>query len=145
MILLYEPSLLGVTIELSKKMHMESRYRDLPFLGSRIELLLKNPNTFCALVQTDHQFIGGFLGMVQDSWFLNAKIGFDLALYILPEHRGITLAPLRLIRLFENFCIQKGCSQISLSSSASIEDRKALRLYEKLGYINCGFTTYKNI
>jgi GNAT superfamily N-acetyltransferase len=145
MIVLYEPSLLDATVDLAKKMHLESRYKDLPFISAKFETLLKNPSTFCALVKSDQKFIGGILGMVQESWFSSTKIGFDLALYMVPEYRGTTLAPIRLIKLFEDFCKQRGCCQISLSSSASIQDKSALRLYEKLGYINCGFTTYKNI
>jgi hypothetical protein len=54
------------------------------------------------------------------------------------------MAPIRLIRAFEDFCKSKGCVEIRLSSSASIDEEKASRLYKMLEYKQCGFITYKN-
>lgn len=144
MIVEFEPSLLNASLTLGKAMHQESRYKNMRFSETKITKLLTNPNCFCALAKSGGNHIGFILGLIQESWFCEEKIGFDLGLYVLPEYRGKSLAALRLIQSFERHCKSKGCSQISLSSSASIFEEKALRLYEKLGYIKCGFATYKN-
>ncbi len=124
-------------------MHEESRFRDMPFLESKIANLLKNPNCFCSLAKAGDVYIGFIWGLVQDAWFSDSKTGFDLGLYILPEYRGRSMAPVRLIKAFEDFCQSKGCFEITLSSSADIQEQKAFRLYEKLGYNKCGFVTFK--
>ena len=144
MVVQFEPSLLSASLALGKAMHQESRYKNMGFSETKITQLLTNQNCFCALAKSGENYIGFIFGLIQESWFCEEKIGFDLGLYVLPEYRGKGLAALRLIQSFERHCKSKGCSQISLSSSASIYEEKALRLYEKLGYIKCGFTTYKN-
>ena len=145
MIIPYEPSLLPIAYKLGKMFHQESRYRDIPFSEEKISKLLDNPNCFCSLAKSGEDYIGFIFGLVQQSWFSDSKTGFDLGLFIVPEQRGKSMAPIRLIKAFEDYCRNQGCTEITLSSSASIYEKKALRLYEKLGYSKCGFITYKNI
>lgn len=145
MIFLYESSLLRVVLDLGRKFHEESRYRDIPFSEEKIARLLSGPNFFCALAKSKNIFIGGIFGFVQQPWFSEEKVGFDLGLYILPEYRGKSMAPIRLIKAFEDYCHAQGCSEVTLSSSAGVRENNALRLYEKIGYEKCGFISYKNI
>lgn len=144
MIVPYENSLLPVIHELAVSFHEESRYRDMPFSADKITRLLENPNSFCALAKSGERYIGAIFGMVQPSWFSEKNVGFDLGLYIVPAYRGKSLAPVRLIKKFEEFCHSKNCIEIALSSSANIHEDRALRLYEKLGYTRCGFISFKN-
>ena len=116
----------------------------MPFLEAKIAILLQNPNCFCSLAKSGDVYIGFIWGMVQEMWFSDCKTGSDLGLYILPEYRGKSMAPIRLIRAFEDFCKSRGCVEIRLSSSASIDEEKASRLYRMMQYNRCGFITYKN-
>ena len=125
-------------------MHEESRYRNMPFSEAKIATLLQNPNCFGSFAKAGDVYIGFIWGLVQDVWFSDCKTGSDLGLYILPEYRGKSMAPIRLIRAFEDFCKSRGCVEIRLSSSASIDEEKASRLYKMLEYKQCGFITYKN-
>ena len=145
LIIPYEPSLLPIAIQLGRKMHQESRFRDMPFSEAKIASLLQNPNCFTSFAKAGDVYIGFIWGLVQDIWFSDCKTGFDLGLYLLPEYRGKSMAPVRLVRAFEDFCKSKGCFEITFSSSASIDEEKAFRLYEKLGYSKCGFITYKSL
>ena len=145
MIIPYEPSLLPIAIQLGRRMHEESRYRNMPFSEAKIATLLQNPNCFGSFAKAGDVYIGFIWGLVQDVWFSDCKTGFDLGLYILPEYRGKSMAPVRLIKSFEEFCRSKNCYEISLSSSVKVNDLTVSRLYEKLGYHECGFITYKNI
>lgn len=144
MIIPYEPTLLPIAIQLGRRMHEESRYRNMPFSEAKIATLLQNPNCFGSFAKAGDVYIGFIWGLVQDVWFSDCKTGSDLGLYILPEYRGKSMAPIRLIRAFEDFCKSRGCVEIRLSSSASIDEEKASRLYKMLEYKQCGFITYKN-
>ena len=126
-------------------MHKESRYREMEFSEEKIARLLYSENCFCSLAKSGDTYIGFIWGLVQEAWFSDCKTGFDLGLYILPEYRGKGMAPIRLIKSFEEFCRSKNCYEISLSSSVKVNDLTVSRLYEKLGYHECGFITYKNI
>jgi GNAT superfamily N-acetyltransferase len=144
LIIPYEPTLLPIAIQLGRRMHEESRYRNMPFSEAKIATLLQNPNCFGSFAKAGDVYIGFIWGLVQDVWFSDCKTGSDLGLYILPEYRGKSMAPIRLIRAFEDFCKSRGCVEIRLSSSASIDEEKASRLYKMLEYKQCGFITYKN-
>ena len=133
-----------IAIQLGRRMHEESRYRNMPFSEAKIATLLQNPNCFGSFAKAGDVYIGFIWGLVQDVWFSDCKTGSDLGLYILPEYRGKSMAPIRLIRAFEDFCKSRGCVEIRLSSSASIDEEKASRLYKMLEYKQCGFITYKN-
>lgn len=142
MILRYEPRFQQIALQLGRAMHQESRYKNYDYSDKKILQLLQNPNVFCACSMVNDTVVGFFIGIVQPLWFSEQKIGFDLALYILPEHRGGTYA-IRLIKAFEAFCIEQGCVEINLSSSADISTELAQRLYAKLNYQPCGFISRK--
>lgn len=143
MIVPYEPSLLPTFLNIAKQFHVESRFRDVPFAQDKVTKLLSNPNAFCALYKVADNYVGGMLGLVQEHWFTRSLVGFDLGLYILPAYRAKTSAPVRLVRAFEAFCESKGCFEIGLSSSAQIHEKRALRLYESMGYKPSGFVSHK--
>jgi GNAT superfamily N-acetyltransferase len=143
MIIPYEPSLLPVVHEIAKQFHLESRYRDMPFEQEKVTRLLKHPNVFCAIAITSNHYVGGILGIVQEHWFSDVRVGVDLGLYVLPEYRGKSAAPIRLVKAFEAFCHSKDCFEIMLASSSTIHEDRALRLYQHLGYVRCGFISHK--
>lgn len=143
MVVSYEPSLLPTFLDIGRRFHVESRFRDVPYAQDKVIKLLSNPNVFCALYKVGDNYMGAMLGLVQEHWFTHSHVGFDLGLYILPAYRGRTSAPVRLVRAFEAFCESKGCFEISLSSSAQIHEQRALRLYESLGYTHSGFMSHK--
>ena len=143
MIVTYQPSLLPVVHDMARQFHLESRYRDMPFAQDKVTRLLAHPNGFCALAKTGNHYVGGILGIVQEHWFSAASVGVDLGLYVLPEYRGKSPAPIRLIKAFEAFCYSRNCFEIMLASSSNIHEDRALRLYQHLGYTRCGSISHK--
>lgn len=142
----YEPCFREAAIELGRSMHMESRFRELEFSENKVLQLLERPNVFGAFSLTGNCITGFFLGVVQPMWFSEARFGFDLALYMRPEYRQRrTPDAVRLIREFEKFCAEQGCSEINLGSTAEISTESAKRLYAKLGYKECGFISRKEL
>jgi GNAT superfamily N-acetyltransferase len=144
MLVRYTPDYKDMTLQLMHAMHKESRYRGYEVSDTKLLNLLKNPHVFCMLSVIKGEAIGFFMGIVQPMWFSEKKYGFDLALYIVPKSRGGTSAA-RLVKEFEKFCQQQGCSEINLSSSAEISTDLAHRLYLGLGYQDCGFIVRKEI
>lgn len=140
----YNPSLKAIALELGNKMHFESRFKEFVFDENKILRLLENPNIFCRIAFIDDKPIGFFLGVIQQMWFSNQKAGYDLGLYIEPEHRG-GMTAIRLIKEFEKFCKENNCLDINLGSSADIATNSAKRLFTKLGYKECGFLSHKEI
>ncbi len=146
MIVRYTPSYLDAAIELGRAMHLESRFSPYPFSEARISQILERPNVFGAFSVNDECITGFFLGVVQPMWFSETRYGFDLALYMKPEfRRHRTLDAVRLIKEFEKFCKEQGCSEINLGSTAEISTDSARRLYARLGYSECGFVSRKEI
>ncbi len=142
MIVRYNASYKDLALSIGRLIHQESRFRFFDYSEKKILKLLENPNVYSAFSMVDSAVVGFFLGIVQPIWFSEQKVGFDLSLYILPEYRGGTYA-VRLIKEFEKFCVEQGCVEVNLSSSAEISTQLALRLYQKLGYQECGFISRK--
>lgn len=84
------------------------------------------------------------LGVVQQMWFSDALVGTELLVYVKPEHRG-GITAMRLIKDFESYCKSRGCKEINVGSSAEISTDLVKRLYQKLGYSECGFLAHKEI
>lgn len=149
MIVLYnhkDPAMKAVASHLFRLNLQESRYRDkYDYSEMKMLQLLAKPDVFMAFAVIRGVYAGFFLGMVQTMWFsAKTRYGCDLSLYIVPEHRG-GIHAVRLIRAFEKFCKERGCVEVTLSSSAEISTELAERLYTKLGYRKCGFMARKAI
>ena len=140
----YEAKYQDIAMELGRAIHAESRFGAYEYSDRKTLALLANPSVFCMLYLVEGKGAGFFLGIVQQMWFSEKKFGFDLALYIKPEHRGGSAA-VRMVREFEKFCRASGCSEVNLSSSAEISTELAHRLYLGLGYQDCGFIVRKQI
>lgn len=143
----YPPDRLDEALALGRAMHGESRFRQLDFSAQRVAALLARPNVFCAFsIAGNGATTGFFLGVAQPLWFSGELHGFDLALYLKPEHRNRrTRDAVRLVQAFEQFCREQGCAEINLGSTAEIAPESARRLYAALGYQECGFITQKGL
>jgi len=145
MLVRYNDTYQTMMLQLARAMHAESRrYEAYEFSEKKMLAMLKNPNVFCMLSVINGEGIGFIMGMVQSIWFSEKKYGFDLALYILPNRRG-GISAAKLVKEFEKFCRQQGCTEVTLSSSAEISTDITRRLYVGLGYQDCGFIVRREI
>lgn len=145
MIITVEPSNYNRLLELMSRMHQESpRFRQFEFDGASVLQLIQSPDVYCVMYQRDGEIIGFFIGVASPFWFGRQWAGYDLALYIVPEHRG-GMAAVRMISAFEQWCKHKGCVTVNVGSSAEISTDLALRLYQRLGYESTGFVAHKEI
>jgi GNAT superfamily N-acetyltransferase len=79
---------------------------------------------------------------VQTPWYTNERMGFDMTLYIEPEHRNGMMA-MRMIKRFEEWCIAMGASQIRPGIGTG--NPSVAKLYLALGYKAVGTFFLKDI
>jgi len=127
-----------VLIDMGAAMHKESRYAKLDFDPGKLrdlgETILGNPEAWLVLVaERDGGIIGFCIGYVAPHFFGNDLTSGDLAIYVMPEHRGGTIGA-RLVKLYTSWCEAKGVKEPMLGVSAGITPERTGRLYERLGY-----------
>ena len=123
---------------LGAAMHGESRYANLDFDPQKLwqlgETMLGNPDSWLAVVvERDGCIVGFCFGYVAPHFFGNDLTSGDLAIYVVPEHRGGTIGA-RLVKLYTSWCEAKGVKEPLLGVSAGITPERTGRLYERLGY-----------
>lgn len=135
-----------VLLVLGAEMHKESRYANLDFDPEKLwqlgETMLGNPETWLALVvERDGDIIGFCCGYVAPHFFGNDLTSGDLAIYVVPEHRGGTIGA-RLVKKYTAWCEAQGVREPLLGVSAGITPDRTGQLYERLGYTE-KYTIYK--
>jgi GNAT superfamily N-acetyltransferase len=84
------------------------------------ETILGDPDSWLALVaERDSEIIGFCIGYVAPHFFGNDLTSGDLAIYVVPEHRGGTTGA-RLVKLYTGWCEAKGVKEPLLGVSAGI-------------------------
>ena len=135
-----------VLIDMGAEMHKESRYANLDFDPQKLwrlgETMLGNPDSWLALVvERDGDIIGFCCGYVAPHFFGTELTSGDLAIYVVPEHRGGTIGA-RLVKKYTAWCEAQGVREPLLGVSAGITPDRTGQLYERLGYTE-KYTIYK--
>ena len=137
-------------VRLGSLMHKESRYHDFNFDFDKCFRLLayvkEAPKEWCCFVaeNAEKELIGVFIGYANSHPFGNDVIASDFILYLLPEHRGGTIA-VRLIKKFEAWAKELGVKEIVLGVSTEVNVERTSKLYERLGYAAKGHTFMKGV
>lgn len=123
-------------IELGAMMHAESpRYRHLTFRADKLAGLSHSlVDDGILLLAVDHgRPVGMAVGFVMEQFFTDSRLAADLAIYVIPAHRG---GPwfLRLVKAFERRALDLGADEISLGVSTEVDTERTAGLYERLGY-----------
>lgn len=132
---------------LARLMHEESpRFSRMSFAegkaSSVIDFLIADPSG-CAFVADDGDRIVGMMGgIVVEHFFSRALTASDLVLYVLPQHRGSSVA-VRLVRQFEQWAIAAGACEVVLSVGTELQAERTATLFERLGYARSGIMTIK--
>ena len=135
-----------VLIDMGAAMHKESRYEKLDFDPEKLRSLgtnmLDQPDGWlCLVAERDSEIIGFCIGYVAPHFFGNNLTSGDLAIYVVPEHRGGMMGA-RLVKAYDAWCSEKGVKQPLLGVSAGITPDRTGQLYERLGYTE-KYTVYK--
>ena len=119
---------------------------DVPRVQSFLETLIQNPLDYVVLVSEAGQEITGFMfGCVVPHWFSKARTtAVDLCLHVYEQRRG-GRSGLQLIRAFESWAEEVGCSRVQLGISTGVHADKTQGMYLRMGYAVVGTINEKGI
>jgi GNAT superfamily N-acetyltransferase len=123
-------------------MHRESpRFSGLTFDAGRLATTLGNvidsPQGFAWVAESRGLVVGGLMGLLTPHWFSPDLTACDLALFMLPEHRG-TMAPTRLLNAYVAWAHDRGAKQILLGLMTGLHVEQTEALCERLGWRRAG-------
>lgn len=108
-----------------------------------IAKVVASPKVYTVVVYQSAKPIGILMAMEWEHPMFTGKAVSDMLVYVLPEHRGGTIA-VRLIKMLEHWGRRIGVDGVKLGQSTQIGDMKrVMKFYEKLGYTVTGFNTMK--
>lgn len=124
-------------VELGEVMHLESRYRVLPYAPNKVFGLLarmiEQDTGLLLVAEKGGQIVGGFAGLIAEHWFSNSRIATDFALFIHPDHRGGMTAA-RLLKAFVAWARKEGAALITAGITTGVHTDATTRLYQSLGF-----------
>lgn len=132
-----------IMLALGQEMHEESRYAAHPWNASKVHTLLQglidSADGLALVAERDGRAVGGFIGMAADHWCTDARQSFDLALFVLPEHRG-TLVGARLLRRYAAWASSRGVPDdlIGCGITTGVDLASSTRLFEAVGFAHVG-------
>jgi len=131
---------LPVLVALGKSMHCESRYKKLRFDENKVAVFFENliNGGGCVFVaEKNGEIIGGFAGYASEHYFSPDVVASDIALFILPEHRGGTTA-FRLIKAFCAWAKFRGAAMTFIGTTTGVEPEKTAKLFELCDFAPAG-------
>lgn len=130
-------------VALARLHHSESRYANKAFDGERVyklcEACLEIPHYTCAVLvhQSEESPVGYMAAVIEPYIWSSIEAAREMALYIHPGHRSYASVR-QLVRVVEEWAIEKGADTFDIGSSSSPDQREVLRVgqvYEKMGYM----------
>jgi GNAT superfamily N-acetyltransferase len=130
-------------LHLAAAMAAESpRFRRLPFSYVRMAETLRNTlateDGFWWVAEHGGAITGVMAGFVSEHWMSEARLAFDLALYVSRDARG-GMDGRGLIRQFVAWAAARGAVWPQAGVTAGIDDEASVRLYESEGFKRCGY------
>jgi GNAT superfamily N-acetyltransferase len=117
-------------------MHLESRYSkyvlDLEKVEAKVAALIESP--IGIVLVTGNGFL---MGGVADFWFGPAKYAFEWLLYVKPEARGSSEAPV-LAKAYVVRAKELGAIDVHIENTTGVEVERVERLFTKLGFARVG-------
>lgn len=128
-------------LELGAMMHAESRFRVLRWnpekLGRLLEDLIHGEHGFVWVSEKQGDVIGVAVGILLPHWCSDDLTFNDLAVFVVPEHRGGTSA-MRLVRAMVTWARTMGAALITLGVSTGVHAEQTGKLFEALGGVCVG-------
>lgn len=127
-------------VELGKSMHAESRYKSLRFNEKKVFMMFENliSGGGCLLVaEKNGEIVGGFAGYANAHYFSDDVVASDIALFILPEHRG-GLTAFRLIKAFCAWAKFRGAAMTFIGTTTGVNPEKTAKLFELCDFAPAG-------
>lgn len=134
-------------IELAFQMHAESaRYSRYAIFDEQLEhlvsALIERPEGCLLVAERNGRIVGMLWGHIDTFFFSQVRIARDFLLYIEPMSRN-GRAAFGLVKRFETWAFESGAAEVDLGVSADIDNEKAVKFYERLGYAPTGLIMTK--
>lgn len=123
-------------ISLGYRMHSESVYAPYSFNEAKVRKVLDvlMAGSGCVFVfERGGVILGYFLGILTEHWFGDSTLAADLALYVVPEHRGGPAA-VGLLRAYMNWARLVGADDVQIAQSTGVGMERVGHLYQRLGF-----------
>jgi GNAT superfamily N-acetyltransferase len=133
---------LPALITLGRKMHAESpRFSKFAFdaetWAATLERLIDSDDGFVMVAVFENHIIGMMVGLCSQWWFSRDRTATDLALFVVPEHRG-GMSAVRLLSAFRGWCAARGVDHPQVGITTGIDTERSAGAYRRLGWTECG-------
>lgn len=134
-------------IQMGAMMHAESpRFRHMTFRPDKLQALAEPlmEHGILLLAEQAGEAVGMAVGFVMENFFTDYRIASDLAIYVVPEHRGGLWFP-RLVRAFEARGAELGADEFCIAVATEVQTEITAGLFERLGYHRSSIGMIKNV
>jgi GNAT superfamily N-acetyltransferase len=134
---------LDVLMDIGEAMHKESpRFSRMSYSQAKVlQTFIDLINADCGLLvvaEQDGEIIGGIAAMVAPHWFSHDLMASDLALFILPEHRG-GMTAVRLIKHYIGWAGEKGAVITQMGISTGVHAEATAAMFSAVGLKQFGY------
>lgn len=124
-------------VELGRVMHAEApNFRAMAFdperLAMTLQTVIESDRGFAWVIEGD-EVVGGLIAMAVPHWFSPEVTACDLALFVLPEHRG-GIGCARLLNRYRSWAAGLGATKIQLGIMTGVHVEQTRALCERLGW-----------
>jgi len=133
-------------VGLGQRMHEESAYSNLRFdievaAQSIYEKIVQSDLGFGVIAYKDDVPVGLFAGSLATHYFGPDIFAYDLAWYVVPEHRGAMTA-VRMLKMFQSWAKDRGAREVHVGVMTNVSSARTGKLFKRLGYthVGCNYT-----
>lgn len=133
---------LGDVLRLALTMQQESDYAAVPFdveqtALSVLGMVVRNPNGFGVVAYDDGKPIGMICGGLAPYVFSKGSLASDYAWYVLPKHRGSSVA-VRMLKMFREWAKERGATELYMGISTNVNADRTGQLLKRMGFDHVG-------
>lgn len=129
-------------VEMGRRMHAESAYREFEFDTAKVRFMLRqiisNGDLLGLAAEREGELIGAFLGGMHPMTWCNGSAAGDLILYVDRPWRGSSAAS-RLVKEYVKWAKDRGADMITIANSTEIDAERVGRFYERAGFERIGY------
>lgn len=127
-------------VEIGEAMHQESAYRSIPYSRDKVLGLMRSMIQGAGVVfvaEKGGEIVGGIAGGVSAHWFGDELYGYELGLFVLPEHRH-GLVAMKLLLAWKNWCKEQGARSLRMGITTGVNVEGTARFYRHMGFQDAG-------
>jgi len=129
--------------KMMRDFHKESGQRDAEYDPQKVRRYflqhIDSPKGLALVIEKNGEIVGCFLGNLTRSWFSDAVIAEDSALYVKPEHRG-GMNAMRLLKRYQEWAEENGAAESWVFVGAEIDTERTAKLFERCGFAKVGIS-----